>query len=295
MENNTNSIEVKENDSADTNKKPNNSKSRTIRRVITLVVVIAALIFAFGYYQSTKANAPTDKSSDGSGVTKIGEQENAPKSIDSVSASFPIKSIVENGKAVEIKPNDDAVRIDVFFDPMCPYCAMAHQELKEDLSTLLQDGVIDVYFTPVSFLDKMSSDEYSTRAINAFIEISDQSPEHSLAFLDAIFDADFQPGENEAYKPVSNEDLAKLAQKIGVSKKVTDSFNDMKFEKWIKDSADAQMNRKDIFEGPFSTPAFFAGLSYESGSKIVPERIQFKERDKMSEEFNAAIQRIQNQ
>jgi len=294
MENNTEKIELKEVNS-DAKKKKNGSKTRTIRRVITFVVVIAALIFAFGYYQSTKTNEPTDKSSDGSEVTKIGEQEHAPSSIDAVSASFPIRAISENGKVVEIKPNDDAVRIDIFFDPMCPYCAMAHQEIKDDLSDRLKDGSIDVYFTPVAFLDAMSSDEYSTRAINAFIEISDQSPEHALPFLDEIFDADFQPGENESYKPVSNEDLAKIAQKIGVSKEVTDSFDKMNFEKWIKESADAQMNRKDIFEGPFSTPAFFAGLSYETGSTIIPERIRFKERDKMSEEFNAAIQRIQDQ
>lgn len=269
----------------------NNSKMRTIRRVVTTLILIALTVVAFIFYQANKENAPSDRSSQGKEVTKVAEKDDAPKSVDKTSASFEIKSILEKGKATPVTLKDDAVRVDIFFDPMCPYCAMAHNEVKDDLHNMLLNGEVELHLTPVSFLDEMSSDNYSTRAINAFIEISENSPEHSLAFLDAIFAENFQPEEKDAYKPISTDDLVKVAQKIGVSKDVTDKFKKMNFESWIKSSAEAQMNRTDIFER-FSTPAFFAGLSYEEGSTVSPERMQFTEKDKIANVFQSSILRV---
>lgn len=246
-----------------------------IIRVSALVSVIAVLIGLTGYIAVT---AHSKKDSDG--WTQASTQL-TPKNFDEHGA-FQVKS--ENLK-------NSATRVDDFFDPLCPGCGAVHRASGDRMKELVKSGDIDLRLSPVSFLDEASTDKYSTRAINAFVTVAENSPDHALEFLSALYRKDFQPQEgaqNYGQKPVTDQALVEAAVGAGVPADVAKTIPEHRYADWIKKTSEKQVKRSDLFPGGFSTPAIFTGVKYGSDGKASGTKIDFKNKD-ILKAFNEAV------
>lgn len=236
-----------------------------IVKVSALVSVIAVLVGLVGYIAITAHNKK-----DSDGWTQAATQL-TPKNFDEHGA-FQVKS--ENLKS-------SATRVDDFFDPLCPGCGAVHRASGDRMKELVKSGDIDLRLSPVSFLDEASTDKYSTRAINAFVTVAENSPEHALDFLTALYRKDFQPQEgvqNYGQKPVTDQALVEAAVGAGVPADVAKTISEHRYADWIKKMSEKQVKRSDLFPGGFSTPAIFTGVKYGSDGKASGTKIDFKDR-----------------
>lgn len=246
-----------------------------IVKVSALVSVIAVLVGLVGYIAITAHNKK-----DSDGWTQAATQL-TPKNFDEHGA-FQVKS--ENLKS-------SATRVDDFFDPLCPGCGAVHRASGDRMKELVKSGDIDLRLSPVSFLDEASTDKYSTRAINAFVTVAENSPEHALDFLTALYRKDFQPQEgvqNYGQKPVTDQALVEAAVGAGVPADVAKTISEHRYADWIKKMSEKQVKRSDLFPGGFSTPAIFTGVKYGSDGKASGTKIDFKNKD-ILKAFNEAV------
>lgn len=246
-----------------------------IVRVSALVSVIAVLIGLTGYIAVTAHNKK-----DSDGWTQAATQL-TPKNFDEHGA-FQVKS--ENLKS-------SATRVDDFFDPLCPGCGAVHRASGDRMKELVKSGDIDLRLSPVSFLDEASTDKYSTRAINAFVTVAENTPERALEFLSALYRKDFQPQEgtqNYGQKPVTDQALVEVAVGAGVPADVAKTIPEHRYADWIKKTSEKQVKRSDLFPGGFSTPAIFIGVKYGPDGKASGTKIDFKNKD-ILKAFNEAI------
>lgn len=246
-----------------------------IIRVSALVSVIAVLIGLTGYIAVTAHNKK-----DSDGWTQASTQL-TPKNFDEHGA-FQVKS--DNLKS-------SATRVDDFFDPLCPGCGAVHRASGDRMKELVKSGDIDLRLSPVSFLDEASTDKYSTRAINAFVTVAENSPEHALDFLTALYRKDFQPQEgtqNYGQKPVTDQAIVEAAVGAGVPTDVAKTIPEHRYADWIKKTSEKQVKRSDLFTGGFSTPAIFTDVKYGSDGKASGTKIDFKNKD-ILKAFNEAI------
>ena len=126
---------------------------------------------------------------------------------------------------------DGAVRVDLYIDLLCPVCNQFEQTNAADLDELREAGKINVYYHPIAILDRYSAGTaYPTRAANAVAVVADQSPEHVVPFIQALFAN--QPEENTA--GLDDTTIAAIAVGAGVPTEVAESFKDGKFTKWVK-------------------------------------------------------------
>lgn len=164
------------------------------------------------------------------------------------------------------EPNDDAVRVEYFFDPQCPACGVVEGHIGESLDRLVESGEIELHVYPVSFLDESSTDNYSSRAANAIVTVLEKSPEHALAFISRIFEENFQPNQGQAYMSVTDEDLIDAAVEVGVPEDIAETFKQKHYIDWTLENTEKQINRKDFFKNDFSTPSIFLNANYDHNS-----------------------------
>ncbi|MFV0427178.1 MAG: thioredoxin domain-containing protein [Beutenbergiaceae bacterium] len=131
--------------------------------------------------------------------------------------------------------NSGATEVEIYLDFMCPGCGQLDRAHREDIRTMISNGDATLVVHPLAFLDRLAMGaEYSTRSVNALATVADQSPEHALDFMDALFDN--QPAENT--EGLSDEQMAELAVGVGVPQEVADSFADQIFREWAGVAAD---------------------------------------------------------
>lgn len=127
-------------------------------------------------------------------------------------------------------PGKGKVRLDVYFDFMCPYCGIFETTQTETLNKLRSEGVIDVYYHPIAFLDRASSGtQYSTRSAAASVLIAQEAPDKWLAFVQGMFKN--QPAENT--KGLSDEEIQKIAKDAGVPDDVVAKIPDHAYADWV--------------------------------------------------------------
>jgi protein-disulfide isomerase len=115
------------------------------------------------------------------------------------------------------------VDLTIYFDYMCPYCGDFDEVNADDLDAMLEEGGVTITYHPVSILDRLAAgSSYSTRTVNATAIVADKSPEHFTDFVTALFTN--QPEEGTA--GLSDAEIAKIAQDVGVPAEVTDTFTD---------------------------------------------------------------------
>lgn len=203
-------------------------RSQAIIGVIVVAIIVALLGFAawalVNSHQQTQAAKQAAKQA--SSPAAVAEKKEALANVSPKPARVDDDgAVIITSHGVGNNGNLDVPTVTFYTEPLCPGCAAVHQELDSTLKTMVLSGQINLKVVPLVFQDNKSSDRYSTRAMDGFLQFiqSDLDPSHALDYLANIYAKDFQPGELDDYKPVSNLQLAQQAVKAGVDPKLAAS------------------------------------------------------------------------
>lgn len=158
------------------------------------------------------------------------------------------------------KPVEGVPTVEFYMDFMCPGCGNMERATGETTTKLVAAGQINLEVHPLSFMDQYSTDNYSTRAAGAVLNVAEQDPDHLLAFISNLYAEDFQPQEGSNYKPTSDEQIQQQAVKAGVSEDLAKTISDGKYHDWLAAETQVTINRDDLknvsgsLKGKVSTP-----------------------------------------
>ncbi|WP_062071434.1 DsbA family protein [Demequina sediminicola] len=177
-----------------------------------------------------------------------------------------------SGVVNEDLPEGDVVRLDVYLDFMCPFCNLFEQTNEEDIAAMREAGEIELYYHPISILDRFSSGtQYSTRAANAAATVADLAPEQFLDFSAALYAN--QPDEGTT--GLSDEQIELIAIDAGVPEDVAAQFADGNFTKWVVAASD-----KASQDGVSGTPSIRIaepGQTFSEGSLVQQQEVPYME------------------
>ena len=182
-----------------------------------------------------------------------------PRSQSAAPAAPSGSSVVVTDAAIQIGKTDAPVVVQVFVDYMCPYCGQFDRANGEDLATLVAAGSIRLDLHPMSFLDKASTSQYSTRAANAVVTVAKKSPGQVLDFHNALFAS--QPSEGSA--GLSDDLLKSLAAQVGVPATVANTFAAGENAAWIQAATQA-----DFAAGITGTPTILINGQKYTGNPL---------------------------
>ena len=108
--------------------------------------------------------------------------------------------------------------VDIFEDPLCPYCAQLEQTFGQELAQAMDEGRIAVRSHMLDFLNAASaSGDYSTRAIAATQCVADTGDGIAYSkFHSVLFSPEQQPAEKGS-SDHTNAELAALAKDAGAT------------------------------------------------------------------------------
>jgi len=143
-------------------------------------------------------------------------------------ATAPPANLTDGG--ILVGKGDAKVTIDLYEDFQCPACKAFEEADATMLRKYATDGKVKLIYRPVAILDRFSTTEYSTRALNAMGAVMNASPTSFLAFHDALFAN--QPPENGDGLPDAT--LIDLAVKAGASKAAIEApITSGKYRGWV--------------------------------------------------------------
>ncbi|MBB5641369.1 thioredoxin domain-containing protein [Cryobacterium roopkundense] len=165
------------------------------------------------------------------------------------------------------------VTVDVYFDPMCPYCQQFEEANGPSLALAATNGAITLRLHSLTFLDRLSAGtDYSTRASSALTCEATLNPTSTLDYLAALFAN--QPAENSA--GLSDDELVSLSTG---SESIAECVADGEYATW------SQANTEQATTGPIpgsdlpaisGTPTVLVdGVPYEGSLTDSVEFAQF--------------------
>lgn len=130
------------------------------------------------------------------------------------------------------------VTVDVYFDPMCPYCQQFEQTNGPSLALAATNDAITLRLHSLTFLDRLSAgSDYSTRASSALTCQATLNPESTLDYVAALF----------ANQPVENTvglTAAELVSLAPGTKSIADCVAGAEYAAW------SQANTEQALTGP---------------------------------------------
>jgi protein-disulfide isomerase len=128
------------------------------------------------------------------------------------------------------------VVIEMYEDFQCPICKEFEAADGAALKSWQQAGIVRLVYHPVAFLDRASTTNYSTRALEAAVSVQSSSPSSFQAFHDLLYAN--QPAEGSAGLPDSR--LADLAAQAGADRAtVAADLSSQRFKAWTVQATDA--------------------------------------------------------
>lgn len=124
------------------------------------------------------------------------------------------------------------VIVDDYIDFICPHCKTFHDEATATLEQLISENKITLATHPVAYLDRFSTNRYSTRASAASGCAADEGK--FTEFVDALFDA--QPVEGSAGP--TDSDLINMGTQHGLTDKFAQCVQDKRYVTWAKKVSD---------------------------------------------------------
>ena len=243
--------------------------AQSSRRVpLILVAVALVLVLAAGIYMlwadHSAGSQSAQKPSSGASTAQVSHgpsgDAKAYKALQEVTVKPSVADdqggLTVSAKGVGSKKKvADAPTVEIFMDPMCPWCGKVGRVIDPQLQRMISAGQINVTYNFLNFLDSASSDQYSSRVDNALAMVAQEDPDHLPAFAAAVFAADFQPNESY-YQAVSDARLADKAVAVGVPRALADRFAQGTYRPWVDKVNAYAITRKDAKDakGEFSTP-----------------------------------------
>lgn len=194
----------------------------------------------------------------------------AASTVDTTTLPSPDPLATPNGQpahapGVEAAPKGQPAKVVVYMDFMCPYCADFHSSYGPSLDRLRNEGKITVEYRPVTYLDRQSTNRYSSRAAAAAGCVADAHPGRYADFVSQLYA--HQPAQGSS--GLSNQELKSLAAAAGAdAAKCIDSGT---FLAWARYS-----NRLAVDSGINGIPtAFVDGKQWGGGTSTGLDFIQF--------------------
>ena len=153
---------------------------------------------------------------------------------DQQAASSPPRNL-NGGSGIVVGNADAPVTVLFYEDFQCPICKQAHQANDAQLDQWVKAGTVKIQYQPIAFLDRSSTDEYSTRALNAAAAVIDLHPAGFERFQQSLYGN--QPAENGP--GLTDDQLIQYAVAAGAPKdQVTTDVRTRRFAGWVKDVTD---------------------------------------------------------
>jgi len=155
-----------------------------------------------------------------------------------------------DGYAVVVGSADAPTTMKFYEDPQCPICQQFEATVGDQVAAAIAGGKVKVEYHIVSFLDKASDNDYSSRAANALYVVADAAgPEVFAKYHQLLYDN--QPAEGT--EGPDDDQLIKWAVEAGADEDaVRQPIEDKVYEQWIKNATD-QMSQ----DGVNGTPGVF--------------------------------------
>ena len=134
---------------------------------------------------------------------------------------------------VLVGPAAAPVTVTTYEDFQCPACKAFETTTGPTLDKLRQAGTVKVVSKPVAILNRFSTDDYSTRAMNAAGCLVDKAPEAYPALKSALFAQ--QPEENGP--GLKDATLVSLAQQAG-GPDISGCVKDRTYQGWTSRATD---------------------------------------------------------
>lgn len=247
-------------------------KQQTLIGIIVTVVLVA--LIALGGFLYWNTHKPVKKESIAQAYQAVQQVKEKPSVANDKGGFLISKDGV--GKSVKKAPT-----IEIYMDFMCPGCGALHRNLDSTLNDMLQAGQINLVFYPMTFMDRFSTDEYSTRTGTAAAYIAQNDPEHFLPFVANLYAEDFQPDESD-YKPVSNDKIRQQAIKAGVSPAVADQALKGHYKDWLKALDTYTPMRKELWntsgqsKGQMTTPTILINGQFWDLGKLSTAKMDYQ-------------------
>jgi len=141
-----------------------------------------------------------------------------------------------DGYAVVVGEAAAPTTLTFYEDPQCPACAQFESAVNADVSQGISDGTVKVEYRIVSFLDRASTNEFSSRAANALFVVADTAgPEVFKKFHDLLYEN--QPAEGGAGP--DDDQLISWAVESGADESaVRAKIEDNAFEQFVVNATD---------------------------------------------------------
>jgi protein-disulfide isomerase len=161
-----------------------------------------------------------------------------------------VPSGLTDGYGVVVGKASAPTTLTVYEDFQCPICRDFEQQTGDQLRAAVAAGKVRIDYRMVSFLDRASTNEYSSRALNAAAVVLDTSGTDVFArFHQALFE--HQPEEGTAGP--TNADLVDTAVAAGARRSdVSAGIEDGEFAQW---AANTQAHMSEA--GVNGTPTLF--------------------------------------
>lgn len=158
------------------------------------------------------------------------------KSSDTAGQVGAIPSNATDSYGMALGNPDAAAKVVIYEDFQCPYCDEFENAGRTPLAQAESDGRAYVVYYPIAFLDRASTTNYSTRALNAFGVVLDASGvQVADKFHDLLYEN--QPAEGSA--GLSDDQLINLAVQAGADKvTISNRIRNLVFQQWTVNATD---------------------------------------------------------
>ncbi len=150
--------------------------------------------------------------------------------------------------AIRFGTDGAGVTVQAVEDFQCPVCQQFEKTNAALLAGYRDGGEVAVEYRPIAFLDRMSSTEYSSRALNASAcVLAESGKEAWLTFHQALYDN--QPPEQS--KGLPDSDLISMAADAGADgDDVASCINDRRYDGWVQQTTEDTMGKNGVTGTP---------------------------------------------
>lgn len=166
-------------------------------------------------------------------------------------------------------PSDAAAnttnRLVVYLDYQCPNCEEFEATNETQIQQWVNSGKITLEIRPISFLDKSSKNEYSSRAANAAACVANYAPDSFFAFNTAMFNN--QPTEGTAGP--TNDDINTLITSVigSTNSDLASCVTNGTYSSWVTQATNRGIGQPNEYGlAVTGTPAVFFNGTAVSGS-----------------------------
>ncbi len=162
-----------------------------------------------------------------------------------------------DGYAVVVGDADAPVTMKFYEDPQCPICQEFESTVGDQVAAGIEAGKVKVEYHVVSFLDRASKNNYSSRAANALYAVADTAgPDAFKKMHDLLYQN--QPAEGSAGP--EDDQLITWAVEAGADEsKVSGLITDDTYGQFVQNATD-QMSK----DGVNGTPGIFVDGKFQT-------------------------------